>query len=329
MPFSRFDRIELSRLRRDARNASAFKRRHFSGSAIQRSAGFVCADDNLFSAQSRFRHGKRKNFGNRKTAAHRNLGFCRSFAHVRRSAKPSILSFYALSAVKNLWLKVFLPVLFSALLFSCANPTKKERIAELNNSVFCISLLLKGNDFEKRVSLGTGFLIAENVLASALHVEKKSGEILKYFKSAQSEIIAWKRFQNGEILQFPLKLGKSDEANDLALFMFDAKAITANRIKPLLLADKLPEIGDEVLAIGYYGEYEFPFNSVGTIAMIDANEDVFSDLTLMPGNSGAPVCLLETGEVVGLTVGVLDLGNETVRYGIAKKAAKLKELLNK
>ena len=63
--------------------------------------------------------------------------------------------------------------------------------------------------------------------------------------------------------------------------------------------------------------------------MIDKNEDIFSDLTLMPGNSGAPVFDLETGEVLGVTTDVLDLGNETVRYGIAKKSAKLRELLQK
>ena len=43
----------------------------------------------------------------------------------------------------------------------------------------------------------------------------------------------------------------------------------------------------------------------------------------------APVCDLETGEVLGVTTDVLDLGNETVRYGIAKRASKLRELLQK
>jgi S1-C subfamily serine protease len=91
----------------------------------------------------------------------------------------------------------------------------------------------------------------------------------------------------------------------------------------------LPPLGEEVVSIGYYGAYEFPFNSLGNVSMIDINEDIFTDLTLMPGNSGAPVCSLETGEVLGVTTDVLDLGNETVRFGIAKRAAKLREILRK
>lgn len=278
-------------------------------------------------------YSARAYFRNREIAARRNLGFCRRFARFRSFAESAVLSVYNSRAVKNLCLKVFLLIVFSAFLFSCVGSTKKERIAELNNSVFCISIIVKGKDFEKRVSVGTGFLVAENILATAFHIEAKSVELPKYFQNATSQIIAWKRFQNGEILQFPIKLKNSDEKNDLALYVFDRSAISkkanAMAIKPLRLADKLPEIGEEVVSIGYYGEYEFPFTSTGTISMIDANEDIFSDLTLMPGNSGAPVCMLETGEVVGLTISVLDLGNETVRYGIAKRAAKLKELLQK
>ena len=100
-------------------------------------------------------------------------------------------------------------------------------------------------------------------------------------------------------------------------------------MKPMALAENLPLIGEEVVSIGYYGDYEFPFNSIGNVAMIDKNEEILSDLTIMPGNSGAPVCNLETGEVLGVTISVLDLGNETVRFTIAKRASKLKELLQR
>jgi len=155
----------------------------------------------------------------------------------------------------------------------------------------------------------------------------------RYFDNAPFQTVAWKRFPNGEILQIPLALAVSDEENDLVVYRFDEKILRENRnipkIKPLKLAAKLPAIGEEALSIGYYGEYEFPFNSLGNIAMIDKNDDIFSDLTLMPGNSGAPVLNLETGEVLGVTTSVLDLGNETVRYGIAKKSAKLAELMKK
>ena len=134
-------------------------------------------------------------------------------------------------------------------------------------------------------------------------------------------------------MQFPIEIVASNDQTDLAIYRFDPKSFHENPklapIKPLVMADVLPPLGQEVVAIGYYSNYDFPFNSIGNVSMIDKNEDIFSDLTLMPGNSGAPVCDLETGKVLGVTTDVLDLGNETVRYGIAKSAAKLKELLQK
>lgn len=214
-----------------------------------------------------------------------------------------------------------------------ANSAKKERIAELNDSVFCISVVIKGRDYEKRFSVGTGFLIGEGLIASALHVQTKAEEMFGKFEKPTSKIVAWKKFATGEIAQFPIEIAVSDKDSDLGIYRFDPKILRKNpkfsTIKPLVLAENLPPLGEEVISVAYYGAYEFPFNSMGNVAMIDKNEDIFSDLTLMPGNSGAPVCNLETGEVLGVTTDVLDLGNATVRYGIAKKSAKLRELLQK
>jgi S1-C subfamily serine protease len=216
---------------------------------------------------------------------------------------------------------------------TAAKLNKKELIAALNNSVFCISIIIKGKNFEKRFSVGTGFLIGEGLIASAFHVQTKAEEMPGKFLKNSSVIVAWKRFETGEVIEIPINIAQSDEKGDLAIYRFDPKILSDNPkspvIKPLVLAENLPPLGAEVVSIGYYGEYEFPFNSLGNVAMIDVNEDIFSDLTLMPGNSGAPVCDLETAEVLGVTTDVLDLGNETVRYGIAKRSAKLRELLKK
>jgi len=216
---------------------------------------------------------------------------------------------------------------------SAAKSDKKRLIARLNDSVFCISIIIKGRDYEKRFSVGTGFLIGEGLLASAAHVQTKAEEMLGKFKDPTAKIIAWKKFKTGESIEFPIEVAVSDKDNDLAIYRFDSKVHQENpkfsAIKPLALAENLPPLGEEVVSIGYYGAYEFPFNSLGNVSMIDINEDIFSDLTLMPGNSGAPVCDLETGKVLGVTTDVLDLGNETVRYGIAKRAMKLRELLQK
>ena len=216
------------------------------------------------------------------------------------------------------------------------NPSKKELISELNNSVFCISIVVKNKSFdEKRFAVGTGFLVGNSsgYLASALHVETKARQLSETLQKGSFEIIAWKTFDAVDYIQFPVELFLSDQANDLAIYRFDPKVLRespkASLFKPLKLAEKLPPLGEEVLAVGYYGDYQFPFNSIGNVSMIDKNEEIISDITIMPGNSGAPVISLETGEVLGIVISVLELRSETVRFGISKRASKIKELLQK
>ncbi len=234
-----------------------------------------------------------------------------------------------------------------SLLFSCTNQStkesavsdntdsnqrRKERIAELNRSVFGISIVVETKDAPKKFSVGTGFLIGENMIASALHVQTRAEELAKKFEKPL-KIVGWQKFRTGELLEFPIEVAAEDKENDLIIYRFDNKLLKEHSyfaaVKPLVLAENPPSIGTAVIAVGYYGDYKFPFNTIGNVAMIDENDDIFSDLTLMSGNSGAPVCSLETGEVIGVTTDVLELGNETVRYGIAKSALKLRALISK
>jgi S1-C subfamily serine protease len=219
--------------------------------------------------------------------------------------------------------------------------SKKDRISALNDAVFCISIIVKdkdsvvvkGKSLEKKFAVGTGFIVGGGYLASALHVETKAAQMAKDLEKNTFRIVAWKIFPSGEHLELPIELFVSDKNTDLAIYRFDDKPLKETprfaAIKPLALAEQLPPVGEEVVSIGYYGDYQFPFNSIGNVSMIDKNEDIFSDVTIVPGNSGGPICSLETGEVLGVTVSVLDLGNETVRFGIAKRASKLRELLRK
>jgi S1-C subfamily serine protease len=245
--------------------------------------------------------------------------------------------------------KIFLFLICASFLLSCAGQNnlksaaapddsipkqnKTERINALNESVFCISIVAKGKNFKNKYSVGTAFLVGNGLLASAFHVHTKAGQLSRVFDKGEYEIIAWKTFDAVEYIHFPVELFVSDKDADLAIFRFDDKVLKENpkfaAIKPLTLAENLPPLGAEVVAVGYYGDYQFPFNSIGNVSMIDKNEDIVSDVTIIPGNSGAPLCSLETGEVLGITVSVLDLGNETVRFGIAKRASKMKELLQK
>lgn len=66
--------------------------------------------------------------------------------------------------------------------------------------MFCISVIIKGEDYEKRYSVGTGFIVGEGLIASAAHVQTKAEELLGKFKKPTLKIIAWKKFETGEIV---------------------------------------------------------------------------------------------------------------------------------
>jgi S1-C subfamily serine protease len=210
---------------------------------------------------------------------------------------------------------------------------KEALVAELNKSVFCISIRVKGKDFEKKVSVGTGFLVADNLLATAFHVQTRAEELSRYFRTSTYTLVAWKRLDADEIIEFPIERTLFNQDDDLAIYQFSSNSLRSNpkteSIKPLSLASNLPPISAEVMSIAYYGDYEYPFNSFGNVSMIDVNEDIVSDITLMSGNSGGPLCDLKTGEVLGVNVSVMTLSNDLIRFGFAKRATKLQGLLKR
>lgn len=328
MSFLRADRVKLSGLRRDARNAPAFKRRCAGGARLQRFAGSVRADDNLFRAESCFGCRARADSRNRETSARRNLDVCDYFACFRRATKFAVLSVYNPGAVK-MKSKTIVAILFLFLNFSCSHVGKEQRIAELNNSVFAISVVYKLEGAEKRVTSGTGFLVGENLIASAAHVQSEVEKMINFSPKSRRELIAWKKLPNGETINLPLEFVGKDDDSDLAIYRFDQTKFKGRKTTALKLADRLPAISEEVVSIGYYGDYEMPFSSLGAVSMIDKNEDIYADLTLMPGNSGSPVCSIQTGEVFGVNIKVMTIGDGTIRLGIAKKSEKLKTLLDK
>lgn len=119
----------------------------------------------------------------------------------------------------------------------------------------------------------------------------------------------------------------------MALYKFDAESLKQQQktreILPFTLADRLPNIGEDVLSIGYYGTLANPFNSLGTISTIDQEDEIYADMTLLSGNSGSPLISMNTGEVLGVNIKVMTMGDGTIRLGIAKKISKLKELIEK
>lgn len=210
---------------------------------------------------------------------------------------------------------------------------KEEKIKELNKPIFCLSVIIPNFPKLERRAIGTGFLVSENLIATAFHVKEDLDKQANHSETFPGQIIAWKKFEDGEILEIPLKLVAIDQESDLALFSFEAEnfkpQFQKRDIKPFQLADRLPDIGEDILSVGYYNLMEFPFNSLGNVSTIEKGEDIYSDVTLMPGNSGSPLVSMKTGEVLGVNIKVMTMGDGTIRLGIAKRISKLSELMTK
>jgi S1-C subfamily serine protease len=216
---------------------------------------------------------------------------------------------------------------------STAASSKEEKIAEFNKAVFCLSVILPSQTAPKRRAIGTGFLVSNKLLATAFHVKEDLEKQLAQMGRIKGQIMAWKKFDDGELLEIPIVFAAGDQESDTALFAFDEERLKPQakqrQINPFRLADHLPNIGEDILSIGYYGQMETPFNSLGNISNIENGEDIYADLTLMPGNSGSPLISMKTGEVLGINIKVMTIGDGTLRLGIAKKISKLSELMKK
>ena len=197
--------------------------------------------------------------------------------------------------------------------------------------MFCLSVVVPNSRFPVRRAIGTGFVISENLLATAFHVKDDLDKSVGNFTLQKAQIIAWKKLGSGVYVQIPLKFKTADKISDMALYSFDAEIfkqqMKTSEIKFLTLAGRLPQIGEDILSISYYGTMGYPFNSLGNVSMIDNGEDIYSDLTLMPGNSDSPLVSMKTGEVLGVNTKVMTLGDSTLRLGIARRISDLKKLV--
>ena len=211
--------------------------------------------------------------------------------------------------------------------------SKESRISEVNNAVFCLSVIVPNQQTPQKRAIGTGFLVSENLLATAFHVKEDLNRTAVINDLSKTKTIAWKKFDNGDYIEIPIKLSAVEQDADMALYSFDTENLQqqskTREIKPLKIADRLPNIGEDVLTIGYYSTMEFPFNSLGNVSMIDNGEDIYSDMTLLSGNSGSPLVSMKTGEVLGVNIKVMTMGDGTIRLGISKRISKLKPLIEK
>ena len=134
------------------------------------------------------------------------------------------------------------------------------------------------------VGTGTGFIINDNgLIATCAHVIGESRPIKV-------------RFDNGEEYQVK-EIFASDRNLDLAILKIDAKGLTPLEIK----TDKIPEQGEEVIAIGNPQGLEFSVvrGIISGIRKIDNQSLIQIAIPIEPGNSGGPL-MTPNGEVCGI-----------------------------
>ena len=151
------------------------------------------------------------------------------------------------------------------------------------------------------LSMGTGFFVADNVVATNAHViAGTSTGSVKILGSEKSHDV--------------IGLVALDQEHDLALLLLQTSR------PPLRLAQgPLPEIGEEVYALGNPEGLEGTFSQGIISAHRIIREDTLLQLTapISPGSSGGPI-LSSSGDVVGVAVATFREG-QNLNFAIPVK----------
>jgi S1-C subfamily serine protease len=138
---------------------------------------------------------------------------------------------------------------------------------------------------------GSGFIVADGFVVTNAHVVDGASD-------------AELAFEDG--LRSSCQVTDRNAVSDLALLRCDTTGRAA-----VTLAETPPSLGAEVVVAGFPGEDPSAFGSEslaitsGVVSRV-SNSDGYlqTDAALNPGNSGGPVFLAETGEVVGVATAV-------------------------
>lgn len=145
-------------------------------------------------------------------------------------------------------------------------------------------------------SSGTGFVVDQDVLVTNAHV-----------LGSGSEVVA--RFADGE--EVPCAVDDVDESLDLAVL-----ACASGDRTVLELAQDRPDLGEEVVALGYPGG-EVPGQETlaltsGVVSRPTTDGGyIQTEAALNPGNSGGPLIALDDLQVVGVATAVDDARENT------------------
>jgi S1-C subfamily serine protease len=145
------------------------------------------------------------------------------------------------------------------------------------------------------LGFGSGVLVGDSyTVATAAHVidDTPSAADLEFVFSPGA--VAEHRIHGANVLYY-------DRENDLAVLRFD-QPLPSPRV-PLSLVSEAPPLGAEVLAVGnpgaWDGEPSLLAVSFGRVANF-LPKVIHVDMSVNPGNSGGPVCLARSAEVVGI-----------------------------
>jgi hypothetical protein len=165
-----------------------------------------------------------------------------------------------------------------------------------------VVLLIMKDSHGQPLSLGSGFVVRNNVIATNFHVIRGAG-------SGSAKIIGQSTVANLE------GVFAVDEIHDLALI----KA-TLNAPPLAMTEDKEPEIGETVFAVGNPEGLEGTFSQGIVSGIRGTPEGRWLQITapISPGSSGGPV-LNAKGEVLGVAVATLKSG-QNLNFAIPVKS---------
>ena len=177
-------------------------------------------------------------------------------------------------------------------------------------------IVVVSSDGRTPAASGSAFFVAENRVVSAAHVYWGLGTAINNQRGGSMLL---QKFSLAEPKAFRVgcKLIVTDDEHDLALFEVDVDSIKKQwpdfKIKPLMLSHEKPIPGDRVVFVGYFGYDQFPMATSGmlagfsriSLAVGGTADDLLLDRNANQGESGGPVLLERTGNVIGvLTVSV-------------------------
>jgi tetratricopeptide (TPR) repeat protein len=151
-----------------------------------------------------------------------------------------------------------------------------------------VLVLVIRSELGQVVGSGTGFVVAGGRVVTNEHVVREG----RVFVDLGAAVVA-------------TMVQRVDASNDLAVLSVGAEL----SLKPLALADGIPEIGASVYVIGNPAGLERTISTgiISGVRTLAGRQLLQITAPISPGSSGGPV-LNSRGEVVGVTVGMLTVG---------------------